>query len=213
MATEDLRDPDFAAGRILALEKQVADVEVRERRERRAREEHEREQEDHDTLVSAAVADMREAVQELTSEVVRQGGISARALGVSSRALAVSEAIAAHLEIDLDYLAPNGNGHDSAPPTPRSPELTHRMQETERVVRELRRRQKVKIDRATRPDPEELSRARSAPEPEPSPMSRKITKTFRPETPRDWAKLAVYTALALGAIAAALQQLASAFGK
>lgn len=177
----DLRDPDYAAGAILRLEKELADEKRRRRRDVQVRD-------DHDTLVSAALADVRDAVHDLQAEVVRQGGVVARTLRLA-------EAIVRHLQMDPD----------SVEPIPDVPPLRP-MAEAERSLRELRA-QRPPLD--TYPEDVPVVAPARPPEAPPDKPSKidALTPSFRPTTMRDWAKLATWAVLALGGVAAALREL------
>jgi hypothetical protein len=194
--SEALRDPSYAAGRVMALEAEL----VRERSDRRLELERERaarreelrterqERDEHDTLVSAALADVRNAVHELQGETVRQGGVIARTHRIA-------EATARHLGLDPDSLEP----------VPDVPVLS-RMGEAEDAIDELRLR---RARQATRPDPEEAAAGKAVPARQDAP-ERPITPSFRPRTVGEWTRLAVAGVLALTMLAAAAQQIAQA---
>lgn len=103
MAQADLHDADFVAGRVIALQADLA---------------RERERSD---LVVIALRGMREEVQSLTSEVVRQGGVSARTA-------ALTERIARALDVDPEALP-------DAPVIriPRSPRADSAIEDLERI--------------------------------------------------------------------------------
>jgi hypothetical protein len=200
--SNDLRDPSFAAGRVMALEAELegertsrrTELEL-ERAERRRLAEairtERQEREDHDTLVSAALADVRDAVHELQGEVVRQGGVAARTFRIA-------EATAQHLGVNPDALEP----------VPDVPVLS-RMLEAEESIAELRRR---RARQGTRPDPLELEPpppSTETPQGAPEKPRGRITRTFHPKSPADWTQLVVAAVLALGALAAAVQQIAA----
>lgn len=173
-----LRDPSYAAGRVLRLEAEL-EGERSARAELREKLELERqEREDHDTLVSAALSDMKDAVGEVQGELVRQGGVLARTLRLS-------EATAKRLGVDPETL----EVLDAGP-------VLSRMHEAEEAIQELRRRGR----RDTHPD---VPEARPASE-------RPITKSWRPRSAADWGRLAVYVAIAFGALGTAIQQLVQA---
>lgn len=135
--------------------------------------------------MSAALADVRDAVHELQTEVVRLGGLTARTLRLQ-------EAMARRFDLDPD----------SVDPVPDVPPLSP-MREADRSLREIRER-RPPLDTY----PEDVPEALPA---NPSPVKPSkvdaLTPSFRPTTMRDWAKLATWAVLALGGVAAALREL------